>query len=366
MINKVKTVNVTVLMSYHSRDWFEHHVGFKESVEDVYKNIVVNEKDDLVEIESKINGRKITCGKFSIRSIDSFNLEPRNGGKLNIIYGKGSQSKRIEIVDVLQMQNLPEFNGATFLAASNFNCLEFPSHLSNASKGISDYPQDGTQGPAVAAAFGSILYRNYFIPKGKTQENVNDEINLLDNTPILVDHGKACISSQEEFQRIENFDFSNEKIYKIGIHENVEVTANRDIHLMYRDSEPGQFVHQVFASSFSISGYCKKHEKVLGILPHLLRAEYKLTILAAWENSLKYPGRIGSNKLVLTTLGTGAFHNPPDIVANSIKECGDLIKESGLDVYVVCFTDNKREGFPAIYPHLKNLIEETKGEVIYA
>lgn len=354
-------------MQIKGEDWFKHYAGFEEYVKGVYENMVLTENDGFCQIQSKINGKTFNCGKFTIRTIDSFNLEPIGNGKLHIICGKGRYSKRMDLVDVLQMQNNPDFNGATFLAASNFNCLEFPSAKSRASHGIRFYAVDVTQGPTLSiASFGAILYRNYFLPYGKTQENVDDEINLLDSTPIFVNHGKACLSTDEEMKLVENFDFSNENLYKIGVHKNVEVTTNRLQQFNYIDAKPDQYVHQVFAASFALGSYVARNERNLEILSEILFYEYKLTILAAWENSLKYPDRAGSKKCVLTTLGMGVFNNPPEIVGNAISKCKDLILESGLDVYVVCFSDNNRDGFGAIYPHLKDAIESTQGTVIYA
>jgi hypothetical protein len=72
----------------------------------------------------------------------------------------------------------------------------------------------------------------------------------------------------------------------------------------------------------------------------LLIAQYRATVLAAWELSHKYPGRKGSNKLVLTGLGGGAFANPGDMVPRAIISCKDLIVQSGLEVYMICWNQD--------------------------
>ncbi len=48
--------------------------------------------------------------------------------------------------------------------ASNFNCLEFISSSDRASRGITKYVSDHTQGPAASISCApATLYRNYFV-----------------------------------------------------------------------------------------------------------------------------------------------------------------------------------------------------------
>ena len=63
---------------------------------------------------------------------------------------------------------------------------------------------------------------------------------------------------------------------------------------------------------------------------------------------------------------TRCFSNPSAIVSRAIASCKQVIIDSGLDVRLVCFCDDEFSGFKAFYPHLKELFEETKGEVIDA
>ncbi|OHT03305.1 hypothetical protein TRFO_29349 [Tritrichomonas foetus] len=372
--------------TFHGHDWFQHHFGFQESVESVYSNLKVEDFDDHSEIVSSVNGRRINCGKFEIKHISSFpNFEKRGNGSLNIIHGYGRYSSKIELVDVLRQENCSFFDGATFLAASNFNCLEFPHAGCNAAHGINNYGCDLTQGPTMsAAAIGACVYRNYFVkhPKSKAyfdeeirKNEKNDEtnflvgqiegeINLLADTAIKTRHGKAILDSDELInEAYKGFDFKNEDLYSVGVHSNCEVTTNRHDAFVLKDAEPGKIVHQVFAASFSLGSYVRKHPKTYEILRCLLVSEYKATILAAWENSIRFPGREGSNKCVLCLLGSGSFSNPIDFVAETIKECTDLIESSGLEVYVVCFADDI---FKKVYPVLKNSVEQTHGKIIDA
>lgn len=392
------------IFSGHS--WFEHHLGFKESSTKVMQNIEVEDLEDRSEIISKINGKRISCGKFSLKGMSSYeNLldslqNPINGtGHFHIIHGNGANSLRKDLVDSTCHENNEDFNGATFLSASNFNLLEYGSSTATAHIGISQYATDSTQGPAFATAtLGATLYRTYFVkhkiidrPKNNsksynsnsnyfidyTEDNseykyavgqLDYELNLLERTPIPVIHGKAQLNRHFSeltktgiFQNKELFDYTDENSYEIAVIQNAEVTTNKESWNKYFDSKPGQFVHQIFASSFDLNSYVDSSEVNLDMLKYLLFYEYKMTILQAIENSIVYPNRPGSKKLVLTLLGAGFFRNPIEIVTGAIKKNKELILASGLDVYIVCYNDDI---FRVVHPLLAQLVEETGGSII--
>jgi hypothetical protein len=77
--------------------------------------------------------------------------------------------------------------------------------------------------------------------------------------------------------------------------------------------------------------------------------------------SQKYPGRSGSKKLVLSQIGGGVFRNPSEIILNAIASCQDLIVKSGLEVYLVCYSESSFE--PAL-ERLQPMMEATGGRVI--
>lgn len=386
---------------FYGKDWFEHYFGFTESAQTVQKNISVEDYEDHSEIISQINGKRINCGKFSLRDMNSYKnvldlLQSGNNqeGHLHIIHGYGRQSAKIDLVDIVRHQNHEDFNGATFVAASNFNLLEYGSSFATAKNGISQYAVDSTQGPAFATAtIGATVYRTYFAKHEKINtknsiENHNSnsnyfidyedsneheivigqleyEINLLERTPIPVIHGKAYInrsvSKATKSEYFNNFDFTDENNYEIAIIQNAEVTTNIQPDGNYVDSTPNQFVHQIFASSFDLSEYVDRNESNLKIMQNILFYEYRMSILQAIENSITYPNAKGSNKLVLPMIGAGFFRNPIEIVTDSIRQNEDLIIASGIDVYLVCFSDSM---FEQVYPLLKDTVENTKGSII--
>ena len=184
---------------FSCRDWFNEIFGFWESVKNVGDNFDVEPSKDCVYLYSKKNKKKFNAGLFQIKSSDrsTFKLsESRNNGKLHIIHGHGNYSKCYGLVDILSMQSLSKWDGATYLAASNFNCLEFVSSHSTASSGVTSYYADPTQGPYAALACGpAIVYRNYFVKHHGVVGQLDKEIELLEKARIPVRHGYAIIKN---------------------------------------------------------------------------------------------------------------------------------------------------------------------------
>lgn len=122
-----------------------------------------------------------------------------------------------------------------------------------------------------------------------------------------------------------------------------------------------QIANHVYASSFNFYGDVKLTNLTKEIVKKLLIAEYRAAILAGWENSSNFADYEGSNKLSLTLLGGGVFDNPYDIMCDAINENIELIKESGLDVYITCFNE---EDFNEIEMFMMNSVNKTNGKVI--
>lgn len=353
---------------YPKGEWFLHCFGFCESVEDVYENIECVEAGDHAIIKSKVNGREFNAGNFQVRNLPSFvskNFEARHGGSLSILNGSGWRREMINPADILTTQALLENNGATYLAASNFNCLEFCSGRQTAADGITNYVYDPTQGPYCAlATAGAVMYRNYFIPRenGKRGQ-IGDDIKLLGKTPIYVDNGFPFVKEEKDVKKLAEipFDYSDHDVYYIGVHRNCEVTTTRGTQNgFFADVKTPMIAHHVYAAALNfMRNHVWKNEFTLNIEKHILEAEYRATIYAAWENSLLYPDLPGSKKLFLTLLGGGVHLNPTDLICNAITVNKDLIEESGLEVIVVCFSD-----FEDTYQYLKSTIEETHGKIL--
>lgn len=344
------------LAVYSGQQWFQRHFGFTETAEEVYKHIRLETHPDRIDLISDANNRRISAGLFNLRTPSSYaQLPMRGGGHFHIIQGRGGE----ELNDINLLQNHPDFDGATFQVASNFNCLEVPSHSRSAADGISGYAIDYTQGPAcVTPTPGGVMYRNYFVPVGGCVGQIEKDVNLLEKCPIEVVHGKAIIRHPEN---LPEFDWADEENYQVGVHENMELTLKRAHRMTYVDAEPGRMVHHVLASSFSLHNYVRPAEKVMEIVGHMLKSEYKTTLLAATDHSIRYPSRSGSRKCVLTLIGGGVFLNPLPLVCGAIEANEELIVGSGLDVYLQCYNRQTTEEVKGL---LTGLVTRTGGSFI--
>ena len=88
---------------------------------------------------------------------------------------------------------------------------------------------------------------------------------------------------------------------------------------------------------------------------NLTAKEYITDPAIARDNEIK--------QCILTLLGTGAFDNPIDLIAQCICSLVDLIIESGLEVYVVCYTEHI---FNKSIPFFQKVVDATSGQIIEA
>ena len=211
--------------------------------------------------------------------------------------------------------------GATFQAASQFNCLEFCNPKLVPEEGVTFYYADMTQGPAcaLACAAGTIV-RNYFAPvdarrpddRGQTKEY---QINLLDTLGEQLDNARHKFWTVENgytFSTVEKLTALNQAlsgldldtlkdVVKVGVHADTTVTFAK------RFAEPVTpcQVTQVYASALSCaySGVETQHWASLAEI--VLDAAYEATLWAAVLNR----ARGGTRDVFLTALGGGVFGN---------------------------------------------------------
>lgn len=325
--------------------FFGELFGFEETKEAVEENIVVEEFENRCVMTSKVNGRSFECGKFRLRDLASFDgLTVLGGGTMNLVFGHGLGGPGAELADVLQMQSLPQFDGACFMVSSTFNCLDFwPSGLGC----ITDYVDDHRQGPyAALAAAPSAVYRAYFVQHGDgCVGQFTTEVNLLHETPMPphMKHGH-CVIPPTVVAELMRFDWGDLTKCSVGVHENCEVTTTSDVSRNFIPAPAGRIVHQIYTSAIDFGGAgVAETDDMLSIGRQILMAEYQTSIKAAWELSKKYPERAGSRCLVLTLLGGGVSRNPIEVICEVIASCENMIKESGLQVFVVIFDSNHRD-----------------------
>jgi len=235
------------------------------------------------------------------------------------------------------LQSLPEYNGAVFQVASNFNGIEAISQASNLEDAsfCSNYVNDRTQGPAASISAGGAaisrvltgLHSSTEPPTEWRQTNAN-QVNFLNrvltkldiaklvNGYIVLDPGSVPTSGLSSV--VENMD-EMLALYKVGYHRACQVTSgHRCLRTGVAEAAPqGQTVDQVFAAAVNLAqGYdgrinskCVQAEAITRLT---LRAAYIGAYLAARLN--------GRKLLVLTLVGGGVFGNNYEWICDAIAE----------------------------------------------
>jgi hypothetical protein len=122
-----------------------------------------------------------------------------------------------------------------------------------------------------------------------------------------------------------------------------------------------QRIHQVFGATLGFNGRVKLDDTSGRVGRKMVEEFYRATILAAWENSLLFPGRPGSRKCFLTIVGGGVFLNPPEFVGEAIGKCQQTIVDSGLEVFFVIWSRKRGDRF---FEVVAPVVEATGGSVI--
>jgi len=137
--------------------WFENITGFPEADCASTRERLALDGEYLV---SKVNGSRHRVGTLEVVTLQA--LRARRYPPQ-----PGSQRTRVSCLaaNVRALHSLPEFAGATFQAASQFNLLEMVGPSVTPEDGVTRYQHDRTQGPACAIAAGAgTIYRNYLVP----------------------------------------------------------------------------------------------------------------------------------------------------------------------------------------------------------
>jgi hypothetical protein len=321
-------------------DWFTRITGFKEST---YAATRAQLEVHGCNLRSKVNGRSYGIGEFELATLDD--LRARVAG------GTGAEGRaRVQIVtsDVRRMHQAPEYAGALFQVASQFNALEMVGPGVTPEDGVTRYEHDRTQGPACAMAAGAAtIYRNYFVPvgdqTGQTVEcqldglaDVGTELSARFGRPItdlwewrngyaLCTHqGLDLIADHLRAIGPKQADTLAGKL-RIGIHRDVEVTD--------ATITPGPLVSQAFCSALPVA-YGRVPQPHWAALAQLvLDAAYEATMLEAITNAR----RGASNIVLLTSLGGGAFGNAPEWIHAAIKHAMKKVQGLDLDVRLVSY-----------------------------
>lgn len=316
-------------------DWFERLTGFREAGYEVTKAKLAVEGDRL---HSAVNGTSHGIGRFTMPSLAELRarVAPAVGClKVGIVTG-----------DVRQLHREPALSGALFQVASQFNMLEMPDPSVTPEAGVTGYVNDQTQGPACAMAAGAAtIYRNYFVPCGGgtgqamdrqldgladlgaalaelTDRPVSDLWTMRNGYALASADGLQGIASALQSLSKVQLDVLRARL-RIGVHAGVEVT----------DADPPcPVVSQAFCSALPVA-YTRVPAALWAPFASLvLEGAYEATLLAGAENARAG----GSNIVLLTQLGGGAFGNNEHWINAALHRALDLARGWDLDARIVC------------------------------
>lgn len=320
-------------------DWFEKLTGFKESDYASTRSHLTVENGRLT---SLVNGKSYRTGNLELPTLSELR---RSAGE----QGAAAGQMRVSLVsgDVRTMHLFPEFAGALFQVASQFNLLEMFGPHRTPEDGVTLYQSDPTQGPACAIAAGAAtIYRNYFVPVGdhigQTKDKQVDALAdlgaalrarlprdigelwaMTNGYALCFRSSLAAITQLLETSSSDEIDALRCTL-RIGLHQDVEVTDAHD---------PLPLVSQAFCSALPVaySEIGPVHWERFARL--VLEAAYEATIWAAVLNAER--GR--SNIVLLTSLGGGAFGNDEGWIADALRRALLLARGYDLDVRLVSY-----------------------------
>jgi hypothetical protein len=316
-------------------DWFERLTGFREDGYRTTQARLAVEGDELV---SQVNGMRYRVGDLTLPTVAQLRE------RVNTARGQRTTVSAL-VGDARALHSDPEFGGALFQVASQFNLLEMPSQQVTPEQGVTAYAHDHTQGPACAMAAGAAtIYRNYFVPvDGGVGQTADRQINALaglgealsaltglpatdlwtmrNGYALSTDDGLAAIGRVLDDAPEDVRDGLRGRL-AIGLHRNVEVTDVHDEH---------RVVSQALCSALPL-GYSHLPARQWTSFARLvLEATYEATLLAAAEQA----GAGGSNIVLLTRVGGGVFANHPTWIDQAIERALAVVEHAGLDVRLV-------------------------------
>lgn len=321
-----------------SSDWFERLTGFHEDDYDSTQRRLLVEGDELI---STVNGKRYKIGQLTLPTLAELRT------RVNTDRGQRS-SVQVLHGNVRALHSDPAYAGALFQVASQFNLLEMTSPEVSPEHGLARYAYDNTQGPACAIAAGAAtIYRNYCVPVGggigQTSDRQLDALaglgsafsellrqpvselwTMTNGYALCTQQGLAMIAYLLEDASEELLDDLRGRL-TIGVHSDVEVTDLPD------GDRP--LVSQAYCSALPVR-YSSLPERDWEPFARLvLEAAYEATLLCAAEQA----NRGGSNTVLLTRLGGGAFGNNDDWINSAIMRGLRTVEHAGLDIRIVSY-----------------------------
>jgi hypothetical protein len=327
-------------------DWFEQLTGFAEGN---YEETRAKLKVDAGRLQSLANGKSYGIGNFELVPLQTLRerakSDGRSSGRLKVSVVRG---------DVRRVHQAPEYAGALFQVASQFNALEMTGPSVTPEDGVTKYQHDHTQGPACAIAAGAAtIYRNYFVPAaggiGQTSDRqldglaaVGEALSGAVGRPISdlwrMRNGYA-ICSREGLDAI-SAHFASLRAAQIdALRRELCIAVQSDVEVTNPSGGQGRLVSQVFCSALPIAytNVPARHWRPFALL--VLEAAYEATMWAAVLNAR----RGASNIVLLTMLGGGAFGNDSDWILAAMHRSFDVVSSLDIDARIVSYGAPSRE-----------------------
>jgi hypothetical protein len=327
-------------------DWFERLTGFREGT---YEETQEKLKVESGRLKSLANGKSHGIGEFELVPLKTLRERARSDGR-------SSGLLKVSVVsgDVQQMHRAPEYAGALFQVASQFNALEMTGPNVTPEDGVTRYQYDHTQGPACAIAAGAAtIYRNYFVPVaggiGQTVDRQLDGLAAVGQTlsgtvgrPISdlwqMRNGYA-ICSREGLNAISAHLASLQPEKLDALRGELSIAVQTDVEVTDPSGGQGRLVSQAFCSALPIAytNVPARHWRPFASL--VLEAAYEATMWAAVLNAR----RGASNIILLTLLGGGAFGNDSDWILAAMRRSLGVVSSFDIDTRIVSYGAPSRE-----------------------
>uniref|UniRef100_A0A0G4HJQ9 Uncharacterized protein n=1 Tax=Chromera velia CCMP2878 TaxID=1169474 RepID=A0A0G4HJQ9_9ALVE len=367
-------------------DTFARLFGFEES-RDYQQNqsrlqsLLKETKDERGIMASfSVGASSVQAGRFYVKALSA--LRASVGSARTVSSNRPQVVLKNIVGEARSMHSKPEYEGAVFQAASQFNCLEFASPYATPELGITVYEHDRTQGPACAlACMAGTAYRNYLVkmPDRRVGQTRDNQLNCLQkamqslslhmpnqkaaqalppdskcNVHVrngYVDSDERALSELNEILRNERTREEAKALVEVGVQEETDVTDL--FNSGGSGGAPQRSVTQVYCSALSV-GYSHVSADLWEPLARMiLESIYESTLLIGIETNMRRKELgLPARPVLLTKVGGGVFGNRAEWIKNAIRKACEnvwrLLPELGpsgerrLEVLVVHFREVER------------------------
>lgn len=313
-------------------DWFQRLTGFAEQDRAQVESFLRVEGGQL---HSRCNGGHWSVGILELPSL----AELRDRVAALKTQPRATQASWIR-GDVRALHSSHEHAGAVFQVASQFNLLEMVVPDVTPDHGVTRYAFDHTQGPACAIAAGAAtIYRNYFVPlDGGIGQQGARQINTLAALGSVLGHkdhplwdyrNGYALCTADGLRRLNRHLNQLDAAQRDHLRGLLQIGVQWDVEVTDSTTTPGPRVTQVFCSAMPVAYSEHPAQAWEPFATLVLEAAYEATLLVATLNRARSGG---SDQVLLTRLGGGAFGNDGRWIDGAIERALKLVTDRGLNV----------------------------------